>query len=272
MQTPPTISPLASDPQTYDWATEFRAFTSYHLLVVVICAGIMVGCCIIGKRLLREGLDREAQFRRFIAWSIIVTQVFINGRRMVYFDLQDSLPLHMCRLGVWIAAWHMFTLDRRARSLTLFWGIGLSAQVFFTPFIDAGYKDISFWIFWLNHVQIVGVAIYDIVVLGYRPNFKDLRFASIMGVIYALITIGLNWILGTNYSYLGAGEHEGVSIVDELGPYPQRTIWMCLGAMFVFAMIYGASKALLAFRTRVLKKPQPTLIEQSQRPDARLCQ
>jgi hypothetical integral membrane protein (TIGR02206 family) len=277
MLTTPSFNQLSQDPLPYNWATEFRAFSSYHLLVVLICTGIMVGCCLIGKRLLGnkptpDSLDREARFRKLIAWSIILSQAFINIRRMVYFDLQDSLPLHMCRLGVWIAAWHLLTLDRRARSLTLFWGIGLSAQVFFTPFVKAGYTDITFWIYWLNHLQIVGVAIYDITVLGYRPNLKDLGFASVLGVLYAIITIGFNWILGTNYSYLGAGTHEGVSLVDKLGPYPQRTIWMCLGALFVFLMIYTASSVMQMIRSRFFKKHPSLFIGPLQCPDATLCQ
>ncbi|MCR9076664.1 MAG: TIGR02206 family membrane protein [bacterium] len=272
MATPPTVSPLPDVLQTYDWASEFRAFTTFHWLVFAICVGSMALLCVIGKRLLRRGEDHEARFRKLLAWSIILSQGFIFARRFVYFDLQDSLPLHMCRLGVIIAAWQLLTLDRRARSLTLFWGLGLSSQIFFTPYLDVGYGHLSFWIYWLNHVQIVGVAIYDIVVLGYRPRFRDLRFATLAGVIYALITIGLNVLLGTNYSYLGEGQHDGSSIVDKLGPFPQRTIWMIVGAFVIFCLIYGVSRLSLFIRTSVLGKPPPRFVGPPQRPEATLCQ
>lgn len=272
MQTPPNARPLPEIVQSYNWASEFRAFTGFHWLVTGTCFGLMILCCVIGKRLLVKSEDREASFRRWIAWSIIITQGFIFIRRMIYFDLQDSLPLHMCRLGVWIAAWQLLTLDRRARALTLFWGMGLSSQIFFTPYLDVGYAHLSFWIYWLNHVQIVGVAVYDIVVLGYRPSFRDLRFASILGVVYALVTIGLNVLMGTNYSYLGKGQHEGASIVDELGPFPQRTIWMIVGAFVIFCLIYVVSRLLTFLRTDVLKKPPPRFVGPTRRPDATLCQ
>ncbi len=254
----------------YSWASEFHAFTAFHWVVLAACFGSIALCCVIGKRLLRRGEAQEAQFRKLLAWSILISQGFIFTRRMVYFDLQDSLPLHMCRLGVFIAAWQLFTLDRRARSLTLFWGLGLSAQIFFTPYLDVGYAHLSFWIYWLNHVQIVGCAVYDISVLGYRPDWRDLRFASIAGVIYAIVTIGLNWALGTNYSYLGAGKHEGSSLVDKMGPYPQRTIWMILGALLIFALIYAISKLAMFVRTRVLGKPPARFVGPTQRPDATL--
>lgn len=254
----------------YRWVDEFHAFTGFHWLVLVVCFGSMVVCCVIGKQLLRRSEEHEARSRRLLGWSILITQGFIFVRRMVFFDVQDSLPLHMCRLGVFIAAWQLFTLDRRARSLTLFWGIGLSAQIFFTPYLEVGYGHLSFWIYWLNHVQIVGCAVYDIVVLGYRPDWRDLRFASIAGVVYAIITIGFNIMLGTNYSYLGAGTHEGTSIVDKMGPFPQRTIWMIIGALGIFALIYGVSKLAMLVRTVVLRKPPPRFVGPSQRPDATL--
>ncbi|MFG0245326.1 MAG: TIGR02206 family membrane protein [Phycisphaerales bacterium JB052] len=274
MQSPPTASPMPEMLPSYDWASEFRPFTGFHWVVLAICIGSMVAFCIIGKQLLRRDLElggkREANFRRLLAWSILLTQGFIFARRMVYFDLQDSLPLHMCRLGVWIAAWQLFTLNRNARALTCFWGIGLSAQVFFTPYIKVGYTDLSFYIYWLNHLQIVGCAVYDISVLGYRPSGRDFRFASIWGLVYAAATVGLNALLGTNYSYLGSGQHEGVSLVDKLGPYPQRTIWMSLGALFVFAVILGVSKLAMFVRTKVFRKPLPMFIGPENVPDATL--
>lgn len=275
MQAPPTINPAPAAEHAYSWAGEFRAFTGLHWVVLAVCFGSMIAFCVLGRALLArdlvDGGEREARFRRLLAWSIVLTQGFIFVRRMVHFDLHDSLPLHMCRLGVFIAAWQLFTLDRRARSLTLFWGLGLSAQIFFTPFIDVGYAHLSFWIYWLNHAQIVGCAVYDISVLGYRPERRDLVFATAAGVVYALFTIGLNALLGTNYSYLGSGEHEGTSLVDKLGPYPLRTLWMIIGAIAVFALIYAVSRLSLLIRIRVLGKPPPRFVGPRERPDPRLC-
>jgi hypothetical integral membrane protein (TIGR02206 family) len=254
---------MQSQPTMSSWSESFEPYTEFHGLVLGVCASIMLTWIIIGRILIkldeRDGLElgsagREFRLRRWIALTIVLTQGFIFVRRFVYFDLQDSLPLHMCRLGVWISAWMLWTLDRRARSLTLFWGIGLSAQIFFTPFLEEGYAHLGFWIYWLNHVQIVGVALYDIFVLGYRPNAKDLRFASIAGVIFAVVVIALNALLGTNYSYLGASTHEGSSIVDKLGDYPERTIWMIVASIVIFCVIYAFSRLLGIVRVRLLKK------------------
>ncbi len=255
-----------------DWSQSFAAYSIFHAVVFVVILGLIGVWCAAGRRLLVQdelsgmklGIEgREYQFRRFIAWTIIGSQSFIFIRRFVYFDLQDSLPLHMCRLGVWIAAWSLWTLDPRARSLTLFWGIGLSMQVLFTPFLTDGYGSMSFWIYWINHLQIVGVAIYDISVLGYRPKARDLRYASIAGVVFAITVFALNAILGTNYSYLGRGTHSSASIIDQLGPYPYRAIWISIGSLLIFCILYLLSRAMLALRVRVFKKSPPRQINAS---------
>jgi len=259
---------------SHDWSETFVPRSAQHGAVLIVCALTIALACVIGRVLLARDLragakvpraGHERRWRHALAWSIVVTQGFILVRRLTpeNFDLDESLPLHLCRLGVWIAAWLLFTLDTRARALTLFWGIGLSMQIFFTPFLGEGHGSIVFWIYWLNHVQIVGAGVYDITVLGYRPSRRDLRLASSLGVGYVLVVAGINAALGTNYSYLGAGEHEGASVVDVMGAYPWRMIWMTIGALAIFALIFGVSRSALFVRTRMLNKPPPRRIDRS---------
>lgn len=265
---------------THDWSESFVPRSAQHGVVLLVCALTIALACVIGRTLLARDLrdgaavpraGRERAWRHTLAWSIVASQSVILVRRLLpeNFDLDDSLPLHLCRIGVWVAAWLLFTLDTRARALTLFWGIGLSMQIFFTPFLEAGHGSLVFWIYWLNHVQIVGAGVYDIAVLGYRPGWRDLRFASALGVVYAALVAGVNAALGTNYSYLGAGEHDGASVVDLLGAYPWRMVWMTLGALALFTLIFGVSRGAGLVRTRVLKIPPALRIDRSGRADAR---
>lgn len=260
------IAPHSPHPEGYNWIDEFHAFTSFHYLVLTLCVGSFIAFCVAGRVMLKHdqlhGSNCEQTFRRALAWTIIATQAFFFLRRLtpMHWDLQDSLPMHLCRWTVWIAAWAMFSLNPKMRALLLFWGLGLSTQAFFSPMITYGLGDMGFWIYWLNHTQIVGAAIYDLAVLGYRPNRRDLYFAMIWGLIYALFTIGLNFVLSTNYSYLGQGDYTMTSVVDKLGPYPQRMIWMVLGGLFVFVLIYLFSAGMLCLRTRVLKRQPPQMI------------
>ncbi|MBO6513409.1 MAG: TIGR02206 family membrane protein [Phycisphaerales bacterium] len=258
--------PLAfADPDHYSWSEEFRAFTLQHWIVVGVCLLITIAWCVVGRALLSgesPNYSKERTIRHWVGWFIVISQSLIFLRRFLpgQWDLDDSLPLHMCRWTVWIVAWAMLTLDRRARSMTLFWGLGLSTQVFFTPFLKEGHGSLAFWIYWLNHLQIVGVAIYDIVVLGYRPTLKDLRFGILTGIGFAVLVFILNILLGTNYAYLGSADHDSASIIDKLGPYPYRAIWMVVGSAIVMIFVYLISLGSLTLRTRVLKKSPPRFI------------
>ena len=256
----------------HDWSQTFVAHSAQHLVVVLVCAAITGAVCLTGRGLLnrdlKDGLKvpsegRERAFRLALGWSIILTQIAIHIRRLTpnHWDLGDSLPLHLCRISVWFAAWMLLTLDTRARALTLYWGIGLSAQIFVTPYLHQGHGSLAFWIYWLNHLQIVGAAVYDIVVLGYRPSWKDFRFASLAGLVYTIVVVAINAALGTNYSYLGRGEHAGSSLVDALGPYPWRVVWMAIGGAAIFLVITLFSRTAMTLRCVVLGKPAPRRVD-----------
>lgn len=263
---------IQSSSGAYDWSLEFRAWTPQHWTVVGVCAGLVILWCLFGRYQLARGEAgrvKERVFRHWIGWSIVITQSFIFIRRFLpqHWDINESLPLHMCRWDVWIVAWAMLTLNRRARALTLFWGLGLSSQVFITPFLKEGHGELAFWIYWLNHLQIVGVAVYDVVTLGYRPDFKDLVFAMLTGIGFGVLVFVLNIVLGTNYAYLGSGQHPGESIIDVLGPYPWRAFFLIAGCAVVFVVMYLFSISAMTLRTRAFKKPLPRFIESDPKKD-----
>lgn len=254
-----------SNPNDYSWINEFHSFTSFHWVVLTICIGSFAAFCIAGRTFLKHdlahGTSREQTFRRLLAWTIIVSQAFFFARRLTpeHWDIQDSLPMHMCRWTVWIAAWAMFTLNPKMRALLLFWGIALSSQALFSPMITDGAGDAAFWIYWTNHTQIIGAAIYDLVVLGYRPKRKDLFFGMFWGTAYGIFAVALNALLGTNYTYLGQGAHNAPSLVDKLGPYPLRTVWMILGGNIMCIAVYLVSVGMMTVRTNVFKRPPPRM-------------
>ena len=256
---------IPTNPNEYSWINEFHSFTSFHWVVLAICIGSFAAFCIAGQKFLKHdlahGTNREQTFRRVLAWTIIVTQAFFFIRRLTpeHWDIQDSLPMHLCRWTVWIAAWAMWSLNPKARSLLLFWGIALSSQALFSPMITDGAGSLAFWIYWINHTQIIGAAIYDLAVLGYRPNRRDLFFGAGMGTAYGIFAVGLNAVLGTNYTYLGQGVHNAPSLVDQLGPYPLRTVWMILAGNIMCLIVYLFSVGMMSVRTKVLKRPLPKM-------------
>lgn len=238
------------------WLHHFDAGTAFHGIVVGLCLLLMATACMVGRVLTGHdraaGGTRERAFAAAIGWSIIVWQAFATVWRVLpwQWDLNESLPFHLCRWTGWIAGVCLIAGMRPgyrwSRALMFFWGLGLSVQGFITPMWNHGAASIEFWLYWVGHLQIVGVAVYDLAVRRFVPTARDLLFAAAAGVLFVGLVMGVNHTLGTNYSYLGAWDYERASVVDRLGPYPERVFKMAGGALVLFVLMYGAARAIAA--------------------------
>jgi hypothetical integral membrane protein (TIGR02206 family) len=225
-----------------------------------VCVGVMFFWCVAGRWLVArdrvDGSRRELTLGVWVGWSIAAWQAFATVWRVLpgQWDLNESLPMHLCRWNGWIVAVCLIAGHRArwrwSRALTFFWGLGLSVQGIVTPMWTEGAGTVEFWLYWVGHLQIVGVAVYDLVVRGYQPRRWDLRFAMAAGVGYVLLTALLNRWLGTNYSYLGSWDYERASIVDKLGDYPGRVFVMTFGALVLFIGMFWASRGVRALASR----------------------
>ena len=96
-----------------------------------------------------------------------------------------------------------------------------------------------FWAFWIGHTVIAACAVYDVVVLGFRPNWRDLGCAVIASVVYVALIMPVDLWLGANYGFVG-NPPPGVGIppfVDALGTWPQRAIILIVLVPVGFALV-----------------------------------
>jgi uncharacterized membrane protein YwaF len=70
----------------------------------------------------------------------------------------------------------------------------------------------------------IGVPLYDVFGRGYRPSWRDYGLACAAAAAYAAIVLPLDLAFGWNYGFLGPSKPETPSIVDLLGPWPQRLV------------------------------------------------
>ncbi|MDQ7014014.1 MAG: TIGR02206 family membrane protein [Planctomycetota bacterium] len=164
-----------------------------------------------------------------IAWQTMATVWYLLPRN---FDWYESLPLHLCDLAAWVAPFALLTQKRWLRTLLYFWGIGLSTQAFLTPVVEGGHGDFRYWLFFIGHTQIVGSAIYDVVVLGYRPNLRDWGVVTLLSLAWIVPVTAFNLLMDVNYGYTGRMTPGGTTVLDYLGPWPWR-----LGTMFVLTQV-----------------------------------
>ena len=96
-----------------------------------------------------------------------------------------------------------------------------------------------FWAFWAAHTIIAACAVYDIVVLGFRPGWSDLGRAVAVSAVYVAVVVPINLGLGANYGYVGnpADSKEIPPFVDALGPWPLRAIILVALAPLGFVVV-----------------------------------
>jgi len=222
-----------------DILASFQPFTVFHALTVLACFAAMAAASGIGRRW--RGTERERRFCNGWAYAVLAFQTIISIYWLLpaNFDLNYSLPLQLCDLAAFVAPIALLTQRRELRTLLYFWGIGLSTQAFFTPIVTTGLASLHFWLFWIGHVVIVGSAIYDVAVRGYRPSVRDLAFASAFSVVLTLAMVGLNIAMGSNYLYVGDSSPENPTLVDKLGPWPWRIPPMMALGLTVYVIIWA---------------------------------
>lgn len=222
------MTPPTSQIAPGSWAETFAAFTPHHAVVVAVCGVVMAGVITAGRSL-RDG-PGERRLRYTIAWLTIAWQI----AAMVYwflpsrFDITESLPLHVCDIAAWAAPLALLTRVRTLRLIAYAWGFGLSTQAFIQPVLTQGYTHPEYWLFWVGHTQIVGIALYDLIVSGFRPRPIDYLRITIANIVYLSFVTVVNLPLDTNYGYVGRTLPAAKTVLNVLGDWPQRAILLGL--------------------------------------------
>lgn len=157
-------------------------------------------------------------------------------------SMDESWPLHLCDIASWLTPFFMLSGRRWPKTLLFFWGIGLSSQGFFTPTLEQGVSDPFYWVFWLQHLGVVGGGVYLAVVDGYRPGLRDVVVAFAATVALGGLMVPINLGLDVNYMYVGNEIPERPTVIDHLGPWPLRLVWLGLLVGLAFALTWGGSE------------------------------
>ena len=213
-------------------ATEAPRFVALGWLHFTMLAGIAIAA-IVWIRWARTEPDvaRRRHVEQMVAFANLALFIVIRLYLLTPEQFKWSIwpPLGMCDIVSLLASIKLLNPHSRWLSIVLYFGgIGLSTNALITPDLAEGPGEFEFWAFWLRHAGITVIAIYDLAVLGFRPGWADWRRACVLGLVYIGAVSAINIPLGFNFGFMGDSLPGHPSVLDFLGPWPLRLVWVVL--------------------------------------------
>ena len=202
----------------------FRPFTIAHGCALLCIAAVIALAITCGRR--QQQPHTATAFECALAYLNITVWIAAHGwwQMPERFDPVTTLPLQMCHITSLIASLVLLTRNNTLRAILYFWAFALCTQAMITPGLIDPPSSLVFWSFWFLHGFVMMTAIYDIAVNGFRPTWRDYRIACIASATYVAVVLPINLVLGANYGFVGKSKPLNPSIVDLLGPWPERLL------------------------------------------------
>ena len=206
--------------------------TAHLIMLAVFLAGIWPAL-LLGRRERRSG-GVSATSRLFALAIPGFTVPFQVIDLLLDFEIDVTLPLHLCDLAWVAAAAALWTHHRFPVALTYFWGLVLTTQGILTPSLGEDFPHPRFFAFWGMHLLIVWAAIYLVWGVGISPRWRDYAAAIAATAVWAVGVFCFNLAADTNYGYLQRKPSTG-SVLDYLGPWP----WYLLAEVAIIAAVWA---------------------------------
>ena len=116
--------------------------------------------------------------------------------------VQMHLPLHVCGITVFAAVAMLVFRRQTAYEIVYFWGLAGATNAVVTPQLEFGYPAYRFFQYFIAHGGIVAAALFATWGLGMRPTAKSVLRVFVLLNVLAVVLIGVNLMLGSNYMFL----------------------------------------------------------------------
>ena len=208
-----------------------------HLISIVFFVVLIIWTIYMAK-----SFKKKEKEKNFLLGFSIIAILFWLYMQVWYllpenYDPFKSFPLHVCDLLLPIGIIGINIKNRWIKATTFYWSIGFATQAFITPTVYEGPNTMRYWLFWISHSIIIFNSVYLLIVHKYKGSYKDAIKASLSAIIYLIIILPINLLNDWNYGYVGNMPSEKPSIIDLLGPWPLRILWMFLIMVLLFMLI-----------------------------------
>ena len=136
-----------------------------------------------------------------------------------------------------LGAYAVAMRHRTSQALMYFWSFALCLWAFLTPSLYVGPAHLWFWLFWLYHLFIPVSTAWILVADRFRPTWRDWRHSVLVTLAFMAALAVLDAITGWNYGFVGPSKPTQANLLDFLGPYPLRLVWMACVGTGLFALL-----------------------------------
>lgn len=221
----------------------FQAFALPHntaMIVTVILAIAVTGYA-------RSGPDeKRLTWVRYIMGSLLLIAVALDPvLTLVRYGLTDqgwellvdnSLPFYLCDVVSIFLALALFTKSQRLAEIGYLWGLAGTIQGLVMPTLWFDWREIEFYIFFLQHGGAPIAAVFLVWGLGILPEKGAFKRSVYWSLGYIAVVMSINWLIGENYGFLNK-KPSVETFFDYMGPWPFYLITLQLVAYTLYAIL-----------------------------------
>lgn len=210
--------------------------TLLHLLMILLIIISIILVIVFSNQIIKN----ESIFSKALGYSTLIIWITYNIYNFspANFIVSESLPFHLCDVLAITAVITLLTKNKKASTFLYFCAIPLASQAIITPTGEQNPLLFRFWLFWTLHASIIICSVYDIIIRKYRPTIKSYFFTLVCDIIYVIIILPINIIFNFNYGFIGNTSPDIPTLIDILGPWPLRVLWIFLAVAFIQFLMY----------------------------------
>lgn len=213
----------------------FEIFSVYHVLTLGVFLAVSFIMFLFRDRL--KTFDKKIRIVMFSSLFLFEAGYHYWLFKDGYWDVSFTLPLQLCSISLLLCLVLLATNLRWVFQIVFFLGGAGALQALITPELFVGFPHFRFIQFFITHMLIIWVALYYLLVKGYRPTSKGLLHAFLFLNAAAAVAFLANMLTGGNYMFL-ARKPTNASLLDYLGPYPIYILSLEMIAFILFFIMY----------------------------------
>ena len=186
----------------------------------------------------KKEVDKKAQFLKVLGFSFIIAFLISNsiGIYKGTWNIQDNLPLHLCRISFIISIIVLFTRKQWMYEWVLFLAIPSGLHSMLTPELTKGVSDWFYFEYYFVHAGLIFVPLFLTIVMGMKTRV-DAWWKTLLRVqIPVVLIMPFNFLIDSNYMFLKAKP-----LVDNpllIGEWPTYIIFLELIMVVHVFIIY----------------------------------